>query len=197
MNGFLPAALVSRIKKRQRKKCLAARRALSKTEREIASELISENLKAVPALKNARVLLSYRATPDEADPAAFDEYAAAHGAMVAYPVVFEGGRLEAAVPRGEDSWRTGAYGIREPIPDLSDIVPAEEINAVIAPCVGFDGKGGRLGHGAGYYDRYLKRAKNAFTVMIAFDCQRLKRAAQDKNDKKIDATVTESGVWRS
>ncbi|MCR4578142.1 MAG: 5-formyltetrahydrofolate cyclo-ligase [Clostridiales bacterium] len=179
----------------QRKNCLKARRAMSDGERAVCSETICRTLAGLDAVRRAKVILSYAAAPDEADPGSFNAWAEKEGKLVAYPVVLKGGRMEAAVPRDGQAWETGRFGIRAPIPDKSDIIPAEKIDLVIAPCVGFDGEGGRLGHGGGYYDRYLPRCANAVCVIVAFEAQRLENVVSEAHDRPADAVVTEAGFF--
>ena len=66
---------------------------------------------------------------------------------------------------------------------------------MLAPCVAFDGDCRRLGHGAGYYDRYLPRV-SAPVIAAAFECQRLARVETDARDRSMDAVVTEKTVYR-
>ena len=76
------------------------------------------------------------------------------------------------------AWKTGAFGILEPDPARSELVPPEEIDLVLCPCAGFDGDGNRVGMGAGYYDRYLPRCSNAAIYAVAFEAQRLEQRTQ-------------------
>lgn len=75
------------------------------------------------------------------------------------------------------------WGIPEPPaadrPTLEDSVLRDD-NLIIVPALGFDSSGRRLGHGGGYYDRYLntinlQRATagktNISTMGIALECQ--------------------------
>lgn len=83
----------------------------------------------------------------------------------------------------------GMYGILEPKKGLRKLNP-KEIDFALIPCVTADLKGNRLGHGKGYYDRFLKKTK-AFTCII---CRRKlisEDIPMDKNDVKIDLVITD------
>ena len=101
--------------------------------------------------------------------------------------------MEAVLPG--NAWRTGAYGILEPVPEYALPVKLEEIDLCIIPCVAFDGHGGRLGHGAGYYDRYLpKLRKDAALVLAAFEEQRLEDVQMDENDVAIPVSISDGDL---
>ena len=179
-------------KREQRAAALAARRAMSAEARAAAGAAICERLEALPELRRARTVLSYMALPDEADLSALHERLRRRGVRLLFPLSLPGGVMEAREPRG---WKTGPYGILEPDAALSPLVPPEEIDLVLAPCVAFDAQRGRLGHGAGFYDRYLPRCVNAAVIAAAFECQRLARVVTDAHDRRMDAVVTEAAVY--
>lgn len=175
----------------QRKRAQAARRALTQAQRQAASEAVCKRLWTMPRLREAKTVLSYRALPEEADLSALHERLRTSGVRLCFPVSFPGGIMEAWEPGG---WKQGRYGIWEPDRELSKKVEPEEIDLVLAPCVGFDSHRDRLGHGAGYYDRYLPQT-HAAAVAVAFEAQRLPRVAADANDRPMDAVVTEERVY--
>lgn len=171
--------------------CLARRRALSPQARAEGSETICRRLAALPALQKARRILSYRAAEDEADLSAFHAWAEREGKTLAFPVSYAGGHMEAYIPRGPDSWERGRFGIWAPVPERSVPAGASSLDAVILPCVGFDAAGRRLGHGGGYYDRYLPRCPQAVRVMAAFAAQRLDEVPTQRCDQRAEIVVTE------
>ena len=180
-------------KKEQRILALARRRAMRPEERAQASGLICESLLALPELQDARVIFSYMAMAEEVDLTALHERLRWQGLQPAFPLSLPRGRMEARLPGG---WRVGAYGIREPDPASSTLVAPEDIDLVMMPCVAFDRENMRLGHGAGYYDRYLPQCPQAVTVMVAFEAQRLEHVVFDVYDRAADIVVTERGVYR-
>ena len=101
------------------------------------------------------------------------------------------------------SWadlRPGPYGIPEPAPDLCPwaFLPGEAAgrfwpDLFLLPGVAFDLRGGRLGQGGGYYDRFLAGADLArsFLVGLAFSFQLKPRVPVDLWDIRVQALCTE------
>ncbi|MDD1665544.1 MAG: 5-formyltetrahydrofolate cyclo-ligase [Methanomicrobiales archaeon] len=85
------------------------------------------------------------------------------------------------------------FGVPEPI---GSEIPAraEEVDTIILPMLGYDRKGGRLGYGAGYYDRFLARNPRIRRIGIAFSCQEAEEIPCDANDIHMNLIITEDGV---
>lgn len=85
------------------------------------------------------------------------------------------------------------FGVPEPI---GNEIPAnpDDIDTIILPMLGFDRAGGRIGYGAGYYDRFLSGNRNLRKVGIAFACQETEDLPLEENDVRMDSVVTEDGV---
>ena len=188
------------IKRFQRKQALRARRALSPSQREEAGRAICAKLKeTVQKLrteKEIRHIFSYAAAWDEVNVDAFNSWAEEEGMQVAFPLCRSDGSMEA---RTADSGvgfacmlKPGAFGIREPKEDCSRPVRPEDIDLVVVPCVAFDGHGGRIGHGKGFYDRYLPQLRpDAEKILIAFEAQRLPEVKTVPTDFPIRRMITE------
>lgn len=86
--------------------------------------------------------------------------------------------------------RAGYFGVREPVGNEE----TDKIDVIIVPMVAFDDELNRLGHGKGYYDRFLF-GKEALKIGVAFEAQR-EDFLSEKHDMKMDIIVTEEGVLR-
>ena len=186
---------VSEQKQAQRRAGRAARKALSAPARAAANAALCANLWQLDAVQNAQTILLYAAFGAEADLSAFAEKAQAQGKTLAYPVCGEEYSLTAAVP-GPDGWEVGQYGIRTPILSRSEVLPPEALDLVLVPCTAFDADCFRVGMGKGYYDRFLPHCTHAGKIGIAFEAQRVAHAAVDGHDQRLDAYVTERGIYQ-
>lgn len=85
------------------------------------------------------------------------------------------------------------FGVPEPIG--SEIpATADDVDTIILPMLGFDRKGGRIGYGAGYYDRFLSKHGNMRKIGVAFACQEVDSLPVDENDMPMDYIITEDGI---
>jgi 5-formyltetrahydrofolate cyclo-ligase len=85
------------------------------------------------------------------------------------------------------------FGVPEPI---GSEIPArgEDVDTIILPMLGFDRTGGRIGYGAGYYDRFLEKYTDLRKIGIAFACQEMGSLPLDETDVRMDHIITEDGI---
>jgi 5-formyltetrahydrofolate cyclo-ligase len=95
----------------------------------------------------------------------------------------------------------GALGIREPPPNIP--LTAEDFPAlVITPGLAFDRRGGRLGRGRGFYDRFFAALESGalpglpagliFTVCgLCLELQIADAIPMESHDRKMDMVLTE------
>ena len=166
---------------------------LTGSEKAAFSHRICQRLASQPELQGAKVILSYLADEREVNVDEFNQFMAQKGAVICYPVV-RGEDMEAYYCP-QERYVLNGFGIREPERSSSILIDREAIDLVIVPCVGFDAKMNRLGHGKGYYDRFLA-GMDADRVAVAFEAQRLERIETTDQDIRMNKVVTEDEVYR-
>jgi len=89
-------------------------------------------------------------------------------------------------------WSLDAFGIPAPGPNAAEVLP----DIVFAPLLAFDRLGGRLGQGAGHYDRtlaILRARQPVFVIGLAYAGQEIAAVPMDAHDQRLDAILTETG----
>lgn len=92
--------------------------------------------------------------------------------------------------------RRNSFGIEEPV--VGDSCVIVDLDIVFMPLVAWDRSGGRLGMGAGYYDRALggvAAASVPLRIGIAYDAQRAESLPMTSTDVPLHAVLTESGLF--
>ena len=177
-----------------RRTALDARRSLTDSERELASQQIADRLLTIPELLRARTVLTYAAQDDEADPSGLLAHLHDRGIRTLFPRV-KGPRLELVAASDILTLTLGYKGIREPTgPQVDPTV----VDVALVPGVAFDVIGGRLGHGGGHYDRLLGGLPGtSLRIGVAFSCQLVPRVPRSELDEPVDIVVTERATYHT
>lgn len=187
-------------KQQMRRQALAARRALA--DRASRSQSVLANATALPEFGTARTILIYVDARSEVRTRTLIAESLADGRTIAVPWCRDGKRLGLFHLRALDELVPGRFGILEPESGLRDhpsrtIGPAS-LDLALLPGVAFDRRGGRLGHGRGYFDRLLAELRpDAVRVGLAFECQLVEEVPMGPHDVRLDAIVTERTVYRA
>jgi len=161
----------------------------------------AERLRALREYADAESILAYAALPGELDLDPFILAAWDDTRRVGVPRVdWERTAMTPALIGNLDSHlETGRYGVRSPAPSRPEL-DADRITLAIIPGLGFDPSGGRLGRGAGFYDRWIaaRRASRApiAVVGVCFDEQILDRVPYEPHDQRVDTVVTPTRTIR-
>ena len=148
--------------------------AISPEERKKREEILHNNLFSMPEFVAARTVMLFANLPDEIDTFSLIDKCIAMGKKVFLPVI-NGDDMTVAEFTGE--YRVGRYDIKEPItPNSSLLFPnghqhvltPHSIDFALIPGVGFSPNGYRLGRGKGYYDKFLSKQTDLFTVGVCF-----------------------------
>lgn len=146
----------------------------------------------------APTVLAYGAMGGEPDVSRLAEVVRRRGGRVCAPIVdweagtMRAGEVESLVPGAPGGLVRGRFGT--PVaPDDAEVVPAWDVQVVLAPGLAFDCHGGRLGRGAGFYDRFLSGFAG-LSVGVGFAVQLVDRVPMESGDERLGAVATEAGV---
>ena len=184
-----------------RQQLRAARGALTPEERRTGAQAVRRRLATLPELAAVGRVLGYSAMAEEVD---------IHGALVD----LQGRGVQVVMPwvvpddpRGrmgltpvldlEADLEPGWRGVPEPRKALRRPIRPDLLDAVLAPGVGFDARGRRLGHGGGHFDRLLARLHRGTPVIgVAFDEQIVDSVPAGGHDRRVTVVVTPTRTIR-
>lgn len=178
--------LAQRAALRQRRAALAA------ASRQRADAAIAGHLDT--ALKNVAdaCIAVFWPLAGEPDLRAWCAKRAAAGQRLALPVVVAAGK-----PLIFRAWSVEEVLVRDALnipcpPDKGALQP----DVIVAPCLGFDAAGFRLGSGGGYYDRTLQDPDSRpMLIGVAYDCLRLPSIRPQPHDVPFDMIISEERVY--
>jgi len=181
-------------KARMRKKIISKIKKLPKCYTVQADDVICENLIGLPEYQTAKTIFCFASMPTEVNTRAVIEDALQRGKRICVPKCIGKGTMEVREITDFSDLQLGFYGIMEP-KSICPIVQRDEIDLGIIPGVTCNKKGERLGHGGGYYDRFLKEIEFP-TAILCRERIMESRIPMMKHDVRIQIVITESGVWR-
>ncbi|HBI42702.1 MAG TPA: 5-formyltetrahydrofolate cyclo-ligase [Planctomycetales bacterium] len=185
------------LKKAIREQAHAARNALPNKDE--LSRVICERLAAIPEYARAHTVMYYVDVRSEVRTRHYLPTALTQDKRVVVPYCVNG-ELELFHLQNMDELAVGMYKILEPKAELRALankrVEVGDLDLVIVPGVAFDRDGGRTGHGFGYYDKLLNRARpDAPLIALAFECQLFPRIPMQTHDVFMDKVITETAVY--
>ncbi|TLU66818.1 5-formyltetrahydrofolate cyclo-ligase [Thalassotalea litorea] len=160
-----------------RKTLKAYRRNLTTAEQLQASEKLCVKLQQHCQSQNIRTIAGYLAADGEISLQPFFDWCWQKQIKTYVPVLhpFSKGHLLFLNYRADTPLVLNRYKLQEPILDVRQVLAISQFDLLIAPLVGFDDVGNRLGMGGGYYDRMLALCPplQERTVGVAHHCQRV------------------------
>jgi len=160
-----------------------------------AGDLAQEHFLREFPPRAGRTAALYRALAGEVPTERIRHAYLAAGALLYYPRVTERRTLAFYPHREGDGWETGPHGIEEPLIPAGVEPRLSGWDIIVIPGLAFDRRGNRLGHGFGYYDRFLGGLPESVPrVGLAWASQRIPEVPVDVWDVPVHALVTEEGV---
>ncbi|GAB9476008.1 5-formyltetrahydrofolate cyclo-ligase [Globisporangium polare] len=204
------------VKKELRKHISTALKAIENAEIERQSQRLAESICALPEFRDAKALSVYLEMPKEAATRALLEAAFAANKRVYVPKITGRGAEDLKMVHAlsledidgfpKDKWRIpdppllGGDGT-----ERDDPIKALDLELVLLPGVAFDRSGGRLGHGKGYYDSFLRRLSEEYaakgkplptTIGLCLSAQLVDQVPLSPHDRMLDVVVTPEQVLR-
>jgi 5-formyltetrahydrofolate cyclo-ligase len=190
---------VARWRSAERKRLRAERLDVTVEARAAAAQSIAAQLDELIAKHigdvSGRVVSAYWPIKAEPDLRFWMESLNARGAKTALPVV-----EIPATPLVFRAWHPGTrmerghWNIPVPPADADRLLP----EVALAPLVGWDAAGYRLGYGGGYFDRTLAAlSPKPFVIGVGLHSARLATIFPQPHDVRLDAIITEEGLQYS
>ena len=183
-----------------RQQTLALRDELGQALRREKSKQIAASLLTLPEIQQASTLFVYVNFRSEVETLPLIRKFLEDNKQVTVPVtmVAEKKLLAVRITNPNQDLQPGYCGIPEPAPRLwkTNSTNPASIDAVIVPGSVFDKRGGRLGYGGGYYDRFLSlNAPRAIRIALAYELQLVDRIYLEPHDQPMDRIITEDKIY--
>jgi len=164
-----------------------------------AGEAIAGHVSGWSVWKEASTVALFSTLGGEVDTEPLIRLARLDGKRTLFPRMIPGPSLEFACVEGPDSLQPGRYGVFEPDRScLSQTLTSDVV--VFVPGMAFDRLGGRLGRGAGYYDRAFAetelKSDRPELIGVGFAMQIVASVPMGSIDVRVDRIVTENGFSR-
>ena len=173
-------------------KCLLE---MSEKDRSEKSQKACRNLVSTPQFQGAATVMMYLSLPHEVDTSEVVLHAWQLGKTVVVPKISWQQRhmIPVRISSLETGFSTKVAGLRNPITGVP--MPIEQIDLVVAPALGFDRKGNRLGRGGSFYDRFFaNKLLNAQRCGFAFSEQVIDSVPVVERDEPVDFLVTDKEI---
>jgi len=200
--GEIESVTIFQRKKEIRSSMLEARSRLLADELTEKSAVICRKLLELPEFNAAKLVMTYMDFRNEVNTREFIRESIRRGKRIALPVVLSAKRNASLIAAYEvhdleSCIRKGSYGICEP--DIENTYPVLEtdIDMIVVPGVAFDCCRRRIGYGAGYYDRFLKKLRpDCISIGLSFEIQLTDELPCEEHDSELDMIITESRIFK-
>jgi len=192
-----PEASQNALKSRLRRKTREQRKNIGADERLVLDSAINRYLVDYVNQSRARTIAAFWPFDGEPDLLPTLGLLECEGLQLALPVIVQAPARPSMIFRQwttETATKRNIYGIPEPV-GTGEILLAD-IDLLLLPLVAWDDSGGRLGMGAGFYDRVLQPFIESDAPMrmgVAYQLQRLPFVPAEPWDIKLHMILSESG----
>lgn len=143
----------------------------------------------LPHIPAGATVSLYLAMHDEIDPDPLLRALHARGHATALPTLLDRTTMRFLAWAPGDPIEHGPMNLRQPLRNAEEYAP----DLIVTPLTGFDSRGGRIGYGAGHYDRAFQRYPGAHRIGLAWAMQEVEQVPHDPWDVRLHAIATEQG----
>lgn len=175
---------------------------MSTKERALYSHMISERVLDLDCFQQAKTVFIYVDFRSEVQTRELISKMHKMGKKVVVPVTLlqERDLLPVYIDNMEKDLAPGYASILEPVESIrkTQRVSPASIDIVFLPGSVFDERGGRMGYGGGFYDRFVSgKAPQALRIGLAYEQQMVEEAPLQDHDERMDMIITEKRVVTS
>lgn len=164
-----------------------------KITKEKKGDIIKNRLFGLEEFKKAKTVMFYVSLDYEVGTKEMIKESLKMGKVVAVPVTVKKDKtiLPSRVLNFEEELAPANFGILEPKQEFLRLISKEDLDLIVVPGLAFDKRGVRIGHGGGYYDRFLKQiSPRTQTIGLAFDFQILNYLPTSRHDIPVSRVVS-------
>ena len=180
-------------KSKIRKDMITALESLSENEIALKTRKIENRLFDFANFVEANITMLYISCPGEVSSRNIITYCLDYRKIIVLPA-FDPQKFRIRlfkIDNIEKDLKPGSRGMLEPDTARCKPVPVECLDIAIIPGIAFDEKGGRIGSGEGYYDRFIPKLPiTTRKVSIAFEDQIIPQVPMESHDKHVDIIIT-------
>jgi len=179
-----------------RREIRAKRRNLSDDEQQQAAQNIYEFINALPIFQDSQHIGVYLSSDGEISPHLLVEMAWKQGKSCYLPIIDSKGEntMKFVHYTPDTEFFMNRYNIPEPAHEPEELKEANILDLVLAPLVGFDDQGNRMGMGKGFYDRtfeFVRKTQKPFLMGLAHGCQQVDFMKPEEWDIPLNGLATE------
>lgn len=173
------------------------RRQISNIEQQQHSESIIQRILHSQIYKDSQHIALYLPTDGEVDLSSMIEQLFSDNKKLYLPIILssQDSVMYFADYDIETELEENCFGILEPVYQKNHIIAVKQLDLILAPLVGFDEHGNRMGMGGGYYDRALQDLKKENTKTqffgVAHELQKVEALEPQDWDIPLHGIITE------
>jgi len=176
-----------------RRSALSRRRALSDADRERAAETLLGYVDVLPVPTPAMVS-GFWPIRGEINPIPLMRAYRDRGCGLCLPAIIDKTTIVFREWSDDDRLVETGFGTMGPDAEARIVDP----RVLLVPVAVFDRRGGRIGYGAGYYDRVIEKLRgkglDPKLIGVAFSCQEIESVPVESHDQALDMIVTETEI---